>query len=335
MNNTNQIVQFVHNQMRSMKKERRNSRRFRDYYLSDKEDTRGKSAKVLDYIIGRIVTFFILLLGALMTLHKLIPALGCTIALFSLFQWISVGLRNKKLERMRAQKRRLIGSQKILQDMMNKTQEELSLFFRELLIGTGFTNLKEVDSTPKIIRYQGIFNQERLLMCLYVNRGEMEVELKDIKECLGRLKAENLTRALMMTTTDFTTDCRQFVEQGIYPYRILLMNRELLLKLLEKNHMFPGEEVIDELVENQISKREARWQQYKESMAMGKKTRGYLTLALFLIVTGGYTPYTKYYYAMAGISVSMAILTTLYRLNRRRSQGDEAWYAISQMLKNL
>ena len=335
MNNTNLVVQFVHNQMRSMKQERKNSRRFKDYYLSSKEDTRGKSAKVLDYIIGRVVTFFMILLTALMALQRLVPALVCTVGLFSIIQLISIRIRSKKLERMRVQKRRHIGSQKILQDIMNKTQEELSLFFQELLIGTGFTNLKELESGPKLIRYEGIYNQERLLMLLYVNRPEVEIELKDIKECMGRLKEENMTRALVMTTTDYTIDCRQFVEAGIYPYRIILMNRDLTLKLLEKNRMFPGEDVIDELVENKISKGEARWAQYKERMATGKKVRGYLMLAIFLIFTGGYTPYTTYYFVMAGISISMAFISMIYQIKGRKNQGDEAWRSISQMLKNL
>lgn len=58
MNKTNQLLQFIYNQIRGYKKNRGNSRRFKSYYMSSKEDTRENSAKIIDYFAGRIFSFF-------------------------------------------------------------------------------------------------------------------------------------------------------------------------------------------------------------------------------------------------------------------------------------
>ncbi len=335
MNKTNLLLQFIYNQIRGYKKDRGNSRRFRNYYLSSKEDTRDNSAKVIDYFAGRMIVFFILFVIGLMRYRQFFEALVITLVIFIPLHLISIRLRNRRLAYFRRQKRRYIASQKVYQEIMNKTLEELQVYFQEVFEKAGFEQLRYRHSNQKVMLYDGKYNGERLLLSFHIYKNDHEVELKEVKEVIHSLRDENLVRALIVTTSDFTKDCYQYIENIQNSPRVLLLSREGLLKLIEKNNMFPSEEVIDELVENKISKKKARWTKYSTAMLANKKARSYVLLSLFLFFTAYYTPYPKYYYAVSGMSFSLALITLGLKFLNRKNADEESWNDLNKMLKDL
>lgn len=335
MNKTNLILQFIYNQMRGYKNNRSQSRRFRNYYMSNKDDTRGNGAKVIDYVASRIVSFFIIFTFIYIRYGLLFLSLLVTTISFSILHLISIRIRNKRLEQLKKQKRLFIASQKVYQEIMNKTVEELKAYFEEVFIKAGFQNLKHRSSNQKLIVYEGIYNDVKVLISLLIYKNDYEVELKELKEVFLELREEGITKGVMLTTSDFTKDCYQYIENIDNPYKILLLNRELMLKLIEKSNMLPSDEVIDELVENKISKREANWSKYKAAMLTNKKSKGYFLLSLFLFISAYYTPYPKYYYAIAGVSFSLTLITLALKYFYRKNPDEESWQAFNKMLKDL
>ncbi|GAB6084906.1 restriction endonuclease [Alkaliphilus crotonatoxidans] len=335
MNKTNQLLQFIYNQIRGYKKNRGNSRRFKSYYMSSKEDTRENSAKIIDYFAGRIFSFFMIFVIGFIRYQQLYLALAFTLAIIIPLHLVSIRIRNKRLALLKKQKRRYIASQKVYHEIMNKTLEELEDYFQEVFQKAGIENLEPRSSNQKVILYEGIYNGEKLMISCHIYKNDHEVELKEVKEVMYQLKVHDLVRVLMVTTSDFTKDCHQYIDNLQKPYRGLLLSREGLLKLIEKNNMFPSEEVIDELVENKISKKEARWEKYKAAMLANKKSKGYFLLSIFLFFTAYYTPYPLYYYGAAGISFSLALITLALKYFNRRNPEEESWNDFNRMLKNL
>ncbi|WP_026476359.1 restriction endonuclease [Alkaliphilus transvaalensis] len=335
MSKTNLLFQFFINQIRGYKENRGESRRFRSYYMSNKEDTRGDAAKILDFIISRMVAFFLIFIITFMQTSRITIAITITVVAVTIYHLITIRIRNKKLETLKNQKRRLIASQKIYQEIMNNTVEELRNYITEIFDKAGFSNLSHQWNNHNTITIAGNYNNEKLLISTFIYKSELYVELKDLKEFIGELITEGCKKGILLTTSDFTKDCYQYIREIEEKYKILLLNKELMMNLIEKNNMFPTEEEIDELVENKISRREAVWGKYKKSLLANKKSRSYFILSLFLIGTAYYTPYPVYYMVVASITLFLTLMIITMGLFNRRDNEEEAWENLNKKLKEL
>ncbi len=335
MNKTNMFFQFLLNQIKGYRENKASSRRFRNYYMSNKEDMRGDTAKILDFMISRIMVFFIAFIVSFFKTGVFNKSLIITIVCVCIFHVISIKLRDKKLEIMKKQKRRYIASQKIYQEIMNNTVEELKKFIIEILEKTGFYGFIHKWSNHKLIIYEALYNEESILISTYIYKNDYYVELKDLKEFINYLRVENYRKGILMTTSDFTKDCYQYLDQMGDEYKILLLNKEMMLKLIEKNDMFPSEEEIDELVENKISRKEAVWEKYKSTMLANKKSRSYFLLSVFLLLSAYYTPYPIYYMIVASGTLILTLITLILRLLNKNNAEEEGWDSFQKILKEL
>ncbi|MBM7614606.1 restriction endonuclease [Alkaliphilus hydrothermalis] len=336
MSKTKDVLEFLLKQVRSYNQDRSTSRRFRNYYLSSKEDTRGDIAKVIDYAISRIMVFFMVFIGIFIKSKKLSLAIVIAAVVVTIYHILSIKARYKKLEAMKRQKRRTIACQKIYQELMNYTVDELKRYVINIFTKAGFTSFNHRVSSHKVITYDGIYNGQNILMSTYINKTDYFVELKELKEFISLMKGSDIKNGIIMTSSDFTNDCYQYVEnlEKKAKLKILLLNKDLMFHMIEKNDLFPSDEEIDEIVENKISRKELIWKKYKASFLANRKSKGYFILTLFLFVTGPYTPYPLYYMTVGGITLALTIITLAMRMMYKKDDQD-TWEHLNDMMKEL
>jgi hypothetical protein len=193
-----------------------------------------------------------------------------------------------------------------------------------------------VNSNHRYITYEAVYENKRIMLLFYIYKGDTAVELKEVKEFSSLLMHSGVNRGLIITTSDFTVDCYTFAEGCRHQHRLTLLNKDMLLKLIELREMFPSEEEIDELVENKISQREAFWRRYRAAMLTNKKTKGYLLLSVALFFSSGYTPYQLYYRVAAAAAMLLTIAGFLDKLlNSGRGTEEESWRQFNKILDSI
>lgn len=334
MKNINVFFQFLTGQVRGYKKNRSSSRRFKAYYLDTKNDNRGIGAKVIDYLLSRLLVFFVIFTVIYMEFKNIFVALITAIILLTLIHMISIEIRNNRLEKNRMLKRKYIASQKVYKEIMNKTQDELKDYICKLLESMNFTEINFDYLQNKIMFIQGKYKGERINVLFFSYKNDFDVEVKDIKEMIQGLVKHDVKKGIIITTSEFTKDCYLFIEQLTGKYKLMLINKDVLLRLLDKNGMFPKEEEIDELIENKISKKERYLKEYKDIIFSPNKIKGYLILAVYLIVASLYVPFTMYYIIAAIFALMMGVLTVVFTSIKRKNQQDET-VNIEHLFKNF
>lgn len=335
MSKTNQFFQFINNQLRGYRKDRGNSRRFRSYYMSAKSDTRSNAAKIIDYALWRIIIFFTVFIGIFIRVQYFWITTFLTLGIVSILHLISIRLRDRKLETLKRQKRKYIASQRVYSELINKTIEELKSYMVEVFGKCGFSEFTFINSNHKYITYEATYKAERIMILFYIYKSDLAVELKEVKEFSGLLLHSKVKRGIIATTSDFTIDCINYVDGRAHDFKLILLNKELLLKLIEVGGMFPTEEEIDELVENKISRKEALWGKYKAAVLANRKTKSYFILSIILLIASGYTPYALYYRVVAGTTLLLTAATFIIKINSRRNSEEESWKQFNKMLRNI
>lgn len=335
MNKTNQFFQFILNQIRGYKNDRANSRRFKAYYMSAKSDTRTNTAKIIDYTIWRIIMFFTVFTGVYLKTQYIWSTILITMIFVSALHYISIKLRDRKMEILKRQTRKYIASQRVYSELINKTIDELKTYMIDIFDKCGFSEFSFINSNHKYITYEATYKNERIMILVYVYKSDLAVELKEVKEFSSLLVHSNVNRGIIVTTSDFTVDCYNYLDARANQFKLILLDKEMLLKLIEISGMFPTEEEIDELVENKISKREAMWGKYKSTVLANRKTKGYLILSVILLISSTYTPYPLYYRLVAAATLFLTLATFVIKVSNKNDTEEESWKLFNKMLKNI
>ncbi|QUH26792.1 restriction endonuclease [Serpentinicella alkaliphila] len=323
MKNINAFFQFLTGQVRGYSKSRSSSRRFKAYYLDTKNDTKGVGAKIIDYFLGRMLIFVGIFSVLFIEFRNIYIALMASIIILTLMHIMSIEIRNKKIEKGRVKKRRYIASQKVYKEIMNKTQEELKNYVTELLVKMNFSNLSFSYIQNKAILYSANLNNEKLNILFLSYKNDLDVEVKDIKEMIQSLVKNEVKKGIVITTSDFTKDCYTFIEQLTGKYKLMLVNKDTFLKLIEKNGMFPKDEEIDELIENKISKKERKLKEYKDIALSPNKIKSYLFLFGYLFLASFYVPFRTYYMGVAVFALIMGLVSMTLTTIKRKNEHDE------------
>ncbi|KAB3538608.1 restriction endonuclease [Alkaliphilus pronyensis] len=333
MSKITNYLQLLMTKAKGYKSSRSNSKRFKAFYMSSKEDTRSDGAKIIDFSLIRIAFFMIFFLLINTYLYSLLASLAVTVIVISVGHYISLTIRNKKLEYLKGQKRFDIACKKVYKDILNKTIDELREFVEQLYKKLGFMNLKEIYKNNNIIIHEATYKNEAILVSFYAYKNEDFVEMKEIKETLSLLKKMKIKKNVLITTSDFTKDSWDFANLLSKKYRVLLIKKEQLLKLIENSNMFPTDEEIDEIIENTISRRRAGWRKYKNALLAKNKSKSYFLLSVFLILGAFYTPFSLYYMTVAGLSMGLTAITVISRvLNSKEKETDN--YSLFNQLYN-
>ncbi|MGV8145139.1 MAG: restriction endonuclease [Alkaliphilus sp.] len=310
-------------QVKHYKESRANSRRFNAYYLNTKEDSRNIVAKKIDFIVLRLFAFLFVFAATLLRFQNIINSIFIASFFLCIFHIIVRRKRNKKLRVQKKHKRRLIASQKVYKNIMNKPEVELQKYIAGILVKSGLTNIEEVSLNSSNFTYNAVFKNATISVSFFIYETDYLIELKELKEFLFNSKSNNKQKGIVMTTSDFTKDCYELVNELSENYKLLLLNKDKLIALIESNGMFPKEEEIDESIEERIDSKGKFKEKYKNQLFNPDKVKEYLFLSIFLFILSFFTPYIIFYMAAAGFALGLACIAFVIRVkNKEKSKKN-------------
>lgn len=335
MKKIDSLFRFIANQLKGHKKNRSNSLRFKNYYLSVKDDKRNNFAKVFDYSIWRIFVFFIAFLYLYLKTNKLYFSILFSVVGFIIVHRLAILGRKHKFEQLKEQKRRYVASQRVYNEIMNKTVDEMKEYIKEVFAPMGFSKFNFIECDQRYILLNFVYREEEIMLLFNIYKSDFDVELKEVKEFVYLLTDNKIKKGILVTTSDFTNDSYDFVSKLNEKYGLLLVNKEQLLKIIENNGLFPNDEEIDEIIESKISRREKKWGKYKKVALSKNKIKGYVILSIYLAVTAWYTPYTIYYMIVSSIILALAFITFLSNIINKARDGEEKGVDFEKLLNDM
>jgi len=161
------------------------------------------------------------------------------------------------------------------------------------------------------------------------------VELREVKEFVHVMEDNNTKRGIFITTSDFTKDSYDFINKLSKNYTLLPINKKQLLNIIKRSGLFPGEDEIDEMIENKISKTRNRLNEYRKTILSKNKIKGYIVLALYLTLTAWYTPYIIYYMVMAGFILALAFITFISNIDYDSGTEEDKPTDFKELLNDI
>ncbi len=335
MKTINLIIRFITDQIKGRKENRGNSLRFRNYYLTTDDDKRSTFAKVFDYSIWRIILFFILFVFICLKINQLYISIFITLITITILNSMVIRSRNRKYQQIKEEKRRYIGSQKIYNEIINKTMDEMEKYVKDIFTPTGFSDFELIEKSKRYILLKSLYKEHKVMMLFNVYGIDFDVQLKEVKEFVCTIIDKNIYKGILVTTSNFTNDSYDFINTLGENYNLLLVNKEQFLNIIKKNGFFPKDEEIDEIIESKISKRGKKWIKYKRTILSKNKIRGYIILSIYLILTAWYTPYTIYYVIVASIILALAFITFIFHSIYNSETDKEESVDFEELLNNM
>ena len=113
--------------------------------------TRNIFAKILDYSAWRIIMFCISFLFLYLKTSQLYLSIAVTLIIVVVFHNIVIRSRNHRFQQIRAQKRQYIASQKIYNQIMNKTVDEMKNYIKKIFAPMGFKRFEFIENSQNHI----------------------------------------------------------------------------------------------------------------------------------------------------------------------------------------
>ena len=334
MEKLNSVFRFMIDQIREQEENRGNSLRFRKYYLKTKNGNRGAFARVFDYSMSRIIMLIILFLFIYLKTNKLYLSIFVISVAGIVFYIMGMKSGSREFRQMKERKRRHIASQKVYNEIMNKTMGEIENYVKSVFKPMGFNQFEFMGSDQRYILLKSLYKGNKVIILFNIYRSGFDVELKEVKEFIHAM-ADNKTKGgILITTSDFTKDSYDFINKLSKNYTLLLINKERLLKIIEQSGLFPCEEEIDEIIESKISESKRRLGKYKKIVLSKSKIRGYIILGLYLMLTAWYTSYIIYYMIVAGFTMALALITFIFNTIYSLDEEDESMN-FEELLDNM
>lgn len=335
MEKMNLIYRFIIEQIRGEKRDRGDSLRFRNYYLKTENDSKNIFAKIFDYLIWGTIVFCILFLFSYLKTGRLYLSIVITLVAIVVFNVIVIKNRSLRFQQLKEQKRRHIASQRVYNEIMNKTAGEMTDYIKEIFVSMGFGQFEFMENTQKRILLKSLYRGNKVMILLNIYKNDLDVELREVKEFVYTMANNGIRKGILITTSDFTKDSHNFINKLSKNYALLLVNKKQLLNIIEKNGFFPDEKEIDEIIENEISGKSNRLNRYRNAVLSKDKVKGYIILSLYLMLTAWYTPYIVYYMIVAGFILALAFVTFILNIGYNLGTEKDESTDFKELLNNM
>ena len=328
MKKSNLFLNRVFKRIAFFRQGRSSSRKFNKYYMSSNGESRNNVAKSIDYILGRILIFFFVFVVALTKFQSITSSVLISIVLLSIFHILTLKRGRKQLQQQKVNKRRFVASQKVYKDIMNKSVEELQCYILEIFKKSELEDINEFTSNGNNFTCNAKYKNETISVSIFIYKADYLIELKVLREFLLNSQKNDVEKGIVITTSDFTKDCYELINQISENFNLLLVNKEKLLMMIESNDMFPTDEEIDESIEEEIDEsieeeikvRGTQTEKYYCLLLKETKIKKYLILSIFLFFLSFFTPYIVYYMASSGFTLGLACLTLIIRIRNAKTR---------------
>lgn len=329
------LFRSIDNRIKKQKKNRGDSLRFKNYYLKTEDGNGGVFAKIFDCLIKGAIIFCILFLFSYLRTGRSYLSIVISSIAVSIFYIVTIKHQNFRFQQLKEKKRQYIAGRKVYSEIMNKTVSETKDYIKEIFTSVGFSRFEFMENTQNRILLKTLYGGNRIMVLFNIYKNDLEVELREVKEFVHVMEDNNTKRGIFITTSDFTKDSYDFINKLSKNYTLLPINKKQLLNIIKRSGLFPGEDEIDEMIENKISKTRNRLNEYRKTILSKNKIKGYIVLALYLTLTAWYTPYIIYYMIMAGFILALAFITFISNIDYDSGTEEDKPTDFKELLNDI
>lgn len=241
----------------------------------------------------------------------------------TVYHGVDIFLRNKRAKKVIYNRRKYFASQKVYKDLMSKGISEFGEYMKLVLDKSNFfiKGFKQINDR-NILMYSTFKNKDYLILCKKYNM-DMSVPLKEMEEFNDMMKKENFFNGIVITTSDFTKECQNYIDQRFSNENITTIDKEKLLKIIDHVGLFPTIQEVDEYTVDKIEKKEKRLVGYRELLLAESKTKSYIFLALLLLIWTRYTVFQVYYFSISILLLCLAFMTFYSNMKKNKEKGKE------------
>lgn len=328
-----QNIKEFYNKYKNKREEKSYNKTLELYYMNMEIDKRKKLAKKIDYIFLQVFFFFLAFIIIYMKSKKLWISTILSSIIIYLYYYSYVYIHNKKLKKFQKVKKKEIAKQRIYKEILNRTIDEMEEYLINLFKQIGFSCINQIYSNNNSVLLKSIYNNKEILI-YYKYCKNTNVELKDLKEFLLYMKNYKIKRAIFITNYSFTSESNDFVKDINNKYKVLLINKDILLDMIEHNNMFLTNEEINSIIKEKVIEKNKSIKKYKSTIFSNEKKKGYLLSSIYLAISGFYMTYTAYYIIVAYILLFLFIVTFIINF-KKENDGVNLWSKTKELLDEM
>lgn len=309
-------------EMRKKLKRINDNRQIRQYYLEKSERGKTYTAIMLDSILIRIILTIVFLFYFIFTTSDFRFSVIMTIQFFILFNLIAYKIKTMRLKKSRIKVNSEIGKEEILKELLNKTPYEFIEYIRNVFDKHRIEDLKIY--RQKDIDIIGEYKSHTIGIKCFQYKDDVNVSVKDIREFFLGLNELGVEEGLIVTTSSFNEDVKEFLPKLDKHVKMNIMNIDEFIKIIKKVELYPSETEIKREILNQINGRRYKLKEYRSNVLSKGKTIKYMILSLIIYLWGGVTPYQTYYTIVACLLFTLGIMSMItYAIRRIRKLNTE------------
>lgn len=281
--------------------------KLRRYYMKKINGGRTLVARLLDFLIFRIVLMIALFIVLLQLSRSLTTAL-----LVSLFLTLAVSLilyciRQRRTERLIEKDLKKLKEKCLLETLTFLNPQEYAEYMNKLLGGLDNISLNDVGFSAE---------KNGVLVFVFHNHPTVMCEVGDV---LHLLRTKNHKRMSFVSLSDFSEPMKALCQNATQS--IKLISGADVLTLAANADMMPDEEVAQQKAEEEMSQTVITFSKLKESALSRKKVKAYMFCGIAAVVWPFVTGFRFYYPIIAAVCFALAIFT--HRKNLQAPQTHD------------
>ncbi|HHU63705.1 MAG TPA: restriction endonuclease [Clostridiales bacterium] len=289
-------------------RKKRLERKLIKYYLYNNSDTRTPLGRIIDTLAGSILFIVIFYMLFFNITNNSTWSLVLTVILLALFLLLLKKIRLHKYNKIRSRKNKELAYEYVHKKMMELNHREFVSYIEDALAKI-YPHLCLDGGDGKQPAQDGIYRlgQAKVLIRYKQDKSEKQVGIDEITSFCNAMKELSISKGCIITTSSFDKSCVDFIK-SITNLKICLMEKEQLLKLIERAGLLPDEKFIENLIIKQIKEEEKKWLALKREVLMPKKVKLYAFTGISFIVLSRIIQYTVLYIIPGIICLALAVI---------------------------
>ncbi len=291
----------------NMFKNRRKYIILKKFYLKHIRNGKSVIAIFVDTILIRLVFCLILFSYTYFKTNNFLFSIIIIIQFFILYNLVLYKIYKIRLKKSREVVNFNIGKEKVYKELINKIPYEFYDYIKQAL---DCINMNKIEfSSEDNIDMIGFIDERKVGIKCYQFTEDYKVSVNDVRKVFLAFKKQNVDEGIIITTSSFMDDVKDFMVKLEQHINIDLYNLEKLVKLIRHTELYPSQKEIKEIILSKISDERRKIKQYQSIVISKSKVIKYMILSALIFFWGRYTPYYLYYCIISYILFILAVIS--------------------------
>lgn len=291
--------------------------KIRQYYASDVNQSSSLAGMLIDFIFLRLLIFvasyLLILYISEQSVFSFVTSISMTLILSMILHKRGKVIYNTK----RDQKRKDIAREHMASRLLSLSPQEFRWQIVKLLSNSnGFSSVK---SCRKMA--EAVFKGRRTAICVHHSANGLHAGPDDMSRFINVLRSDNYRAGLFFSSTQFKDVCHNIVKEKI-SVPVKLIDMPVILDMMEIAGMFPDEQTIDHLINEEVEKNVKRWKDIKKQVLTPQKVRHYTFYGVVCLAVSILTGPLRIYYVLLSLFFFLLAALTYLIIPKTRKERE-------------